>query len=156
MVSLVSGHVSGSLSFIFCPCLRGLPRPLYAGGADQKQAFLLSRIRESALISACASTQLALLYSLSNTASTEFVVCLQTCWSCAAALGIGDSPLLIRSCSNGSAQLLWSSGIQLHPDSCLPTKKPRQGKLDNSERQHNRSLARLRIVVEHVNLSSPF
>ena len=25
------------------------------------------------------------------------------------------------------------------------------GKLDKSERQHNRSLARLRIVVEHVN-----
>ena len=40
---------------------------------------------------------------------------------------------------------------KLHPDSCLPTKKPRQGKLDKSERQHNRSLARLRIVVEHVN-----
>ena len=34
---------------------------------------------------------------------------------------------------------------------CLPTKKPCQGKLDKSERQHNRSLARLRIVVEHVN-----
>jgi DDE superfamily endonuclease len=40
---------------------------------------------------------------------------------------------------------------KLHPDSCLPTKKPRQGKLAKSERQHNRSLARLRIVVEHVN-----
>ena len=40
---------------------------------------------------------------------------------------------------------------KLHPDSCLPTKKPRQGKLDQSERQHNCSLARLRIVVEHVN-----
>ncbi len=40
---------------------------------------------------------------------------------------------------------------KLHADSCLPTKKPRQGKLDNSERQHNRSFARLRIVVEHVN-----
>jgi DDE superfamily endonuclease len=40
---------------------------------------------------------------------------------------------------------------KLHPDCCLPTKKPRQGKLDKSERQHNRSLARLRIVVEHVN-----
>ncbi len=40
---------------------------------------------------------------------------------------------------------------KLHPCSCLPTKKPRQGKLDESERQHNRSLAGLRIVVEHVN-----
>lgn len=40
---------------------------------------------------------------------------------------------------------------KLHPHSCLPTKKPRQGQLDQSERQHNRLLARLRIVVEHVN-----
>jgi hypothetical protein len=40
---------------------------------------------------------------------------------------------------------------KLHPDCCLPTKKPRQGKLDKSERQHNRSLARLRIVVEGGN-----
>jgi DDE superfamily endonuclease len=40
---------------------------------------------------------------------------------------------------------------KLHQGSCLPTKKPRQCKLDKSERQHNRSLARLRIIVEHVN-----
>jgi transposase len=39
----------------------------------------------------------------------------------------------------------------LHSSSCLPTKKPRQKKLDRSERQYNRLLARLRIVVEHVN-----
>lgn len=39
----------------------------------------------------------------------------------------------------------------LHPGSCIPTKKPRNGKLDLTERQHNRTLARLRIVVEHVN-----
>ena len=40
---------------------------------------------------------------------------------------------------------------RLHSTSCLPTKKPRQKQLDKSERQHNRLLARLRIVVEHVN-----
>lgn len=39
----------------------------------------------------------------------------------------------------------------LHPSSCIPTKKPRKRKLDPTERQHNRNLARLRIVVEHVN-----
>ncbi len=40
---------------------------------------------------------------------------------------------------------------KLHPRSCTPTKKPRQQKLDSSERQHNRLLARLRVVAEHVN-----
>jgi transposase len=40
---------------------------------------------------------------------------------------------------------------KLHPSSCLPTKKPRNQKLAKSECQHNRFLARLRIVVEHVN-----
>lgn len=40
---------------------------------------------------------------------------------------------------------------QLHPSSCIPTKKPRDAKLNESERQHNRLLARLRMVVEHVN-----
>jgi DDE superfamily endonuclease len=39
----------------------------------------------------------------------------------------------------------------LHFNSCLPTKKPRQKTLERSERQHNRLLARLRIIVEHVN-----
>jgi hypothetical protein len=40
---------------------------------------------------------------------------------------------------------------KLHPHSCIPAKKPRQGKLDEAERQHNRNLARLRVVAEHVN-----
>lgn len=40
---------------------------------------------------------------------------------------------------------------KLHPASCTPAKKPRQGKLDKAERQHNRKLARLRVVAEHVN-----
>jgi len=40
---------------------------------------------------------------------------------------------------------------KLHSSSCIPTKKPRQSKLDKSERQHNRNLARLRVVAEHVN-----
>jgi transposase len=40
---------------------------------------------------------------------------------------------------------------KLHPSSCTPAKKPRQAKLDSFERQHNRLLARLRVVVEHVN-----
>lgn len=38
-----------------------------------------------------------------------------------------------------------------HPHSSLPTKKPRQGKVDKAERHHNQNLARLRVVVEHVN-----
>jgi transposase len=40
---------------------------------------------------------------------------------------------------------------ELHASSCIPMKRPRTGKLDKDERQHNRLLARLRIVVEHVN-----
>lgn len=40
---------------------------------------------------------------------------------------------------------------KLHASSCTPTKKPRQAKLDKFERQHNRLLARLRVVAEHVN-----
>lgn len=40
---------------------------------------------------------------------------------------------------------------KLHPSSCTPTKKSRQTKLDKFERQHNRLLARLRVVAEHVN-----
>ena len=40
---------------------------------------------------------------------------------------------------------------KLHPHSCIPAKKPRQSKLDEAERQHNRNLARLRVVAEHVN-----
>jgi hypothetical protein len=39
----------------------------------------------------------------------------------------------------------------LHTLSCTPTKKRRTAKLDSSERQHNRLLARLRVVAEHVN-----
>ena len=40
---------------------------------------------------------------------------------------------------------------KLHPSSCTPAKKLRQVKLDKFERQHNRLLARLRVVAEHVN-----
>lgn len=40
---------------------------------------------------------------------------------------------------------------KLHPNSCTPTKKPRRRKLDKQECQHNRLLARLRVVAEHVN-----
>jgi len=40
---------------------------------------------------------------------------------------------------------------KLHSSSCSPTKKPRKAKLEESERQHNRLLARLRVVAEHVN-----
>lgn len=40
---------------------------------------------------------------------------------------------------------------KLHPSSCTPIKKPRKTKLDKFERQHNRLLARLRVVAEHVN-----
>jgi len=40
---------------------------------------------------------------------------------------------------------------KLHSSSCTPTKKTRKTKLDPCERQHNRLLARLRVVAEHVN-----
>lgn len=40
---------------------------------------------------------------------------------------------------------------KLHSSSCTPTKKHRKQKLDKYEHQHNRLLARLRFVVEHVN-----
>jgi DDE superfamily endonuclease len=40
---------------------------------------------------------------------------------------------------------------KVHANSCTPTKKPRKAKLDVSERQHNRLLASLRVVIEHVN-----
>lgn len=40
---------------------------------------------------------------------------------------------------------------KLHRCSCIPTKKPPQRPLDTSERQHNRSLAQLRVIAEHVN-----
>lgn len=40
---------------------------------------------------------------------------------------------------------------KLHLNSCTPVKKPRQRPLSCQERQHNRNLARLRVVAEHVN-----
>jgi hypothetical protein len=40
---------------------------------------------------------------------------------------------------------------KIHGNSCLPTKKPRKKQLDEHERQHNRHLARLRVIVEHMN-----
>lgn len=40
---------------------------------------------------------------------------------------------------------------EVYSSSCAPTKKPRQAKLDKVERQHNRLLARLRVIAEHVN-----
>lgn len=40
---------------------------------------------------------------------------------------------------------------KLHANSCTPAKKPPKQSLDSSERQHNRNLARLRVVAEHVN-----
>lgn len=54
------------------------------------------------------------------------------------------------------AQLcLADSGYQglakLRTQSCIPTKRSRQAPLNPAARLHNRLLARLRIVVEHVN-----
>lgn len=40
---------------------------------------------------------------------------------------------------------------KLHPYSCIPTKKPRGANLSTPERQHNRHLASLRVVGEHLN-----
>lgn len=36
-------------------------------------------------------------------------------------------------------------------NSCIPIKKPQKKKLEECERQHNRLLAQVRVVVEHVN-----
>jgi hypothetical protein len=40
---------------------------------------------------------------------------------------------------------------KIHTCSCIPTKKPRGTDLSISEHQHNRNLARLRVVGEHIN-----
>lgn len=40
---------------------------------------------------------------------------------------------------------------KLHSHSCVPTKKPRKGKLDKAQLHHNRNLARARVVIEHIN-----
>ena len=40
---------------------------------------------------------------------------------------------------------------KLHPCSCIPIKKPRKGKPGKAERRHNRILASVRVVAEHVN-----
>lgn len=50
---------------------------------------------------------------------------------------------------------LEDSGYQgiskLHANSNLPKKKPRGGKLTNVQKQSNRTLARRRVVIEHIN-----
>lgn len=40
---------------------------------------------------------------------------------------------------------------KLHFNSCLPQKKPRGGKLTKEQKQSNRTLARRRVVIEHIN-----
>lgn len=40
---------------------------------------------------------------------------------------------------------------KLHTPSCIPTEKPRRADLSTPERQHNRNLAQLRVVGEHIN-----
>ena len=40
---------------------------------------------------------------------------------------------------------------KLHKSACTPTKKPRQQPLPVADKQHNRSLARLRVRVEQGN-----
>ena len=39
---------------------------------------------------------------------------------------------------------------KLHKGACTPTKKPRLQPLPTADKQHNRSLARLRVRVEHI------
>ena len=41
--------------------------------------------------------------------------------------------------------------VKLHSSSWTPTKKPPKTKLAHYERQHNRLLAQLPVVAEHVN-----
>lgn len=40
---------------------------------------------------------------------------------------------------------------KLHPNSCLPKKKPRGGQLSREDKLYNRTLARERVVIEQVN-----
>lgn len=40
---------------------------------------------------------------------------------------------------------------KIHTYSCIPAKKPRCADLSTEERQHNRNLAQLRVVGEHIN-----
>ncbi|MBW4434680.1 MAG: transposase [Pelatocladus maniniholoensis HA4357-MV3] len=40
---------------------------------------------------------------------------------------------------------------KIHAISCIPAKKPRGANLSPANRQHNRNLAQLRIVGEHIN-----
>ncbi|WP_062295504.1 IS5/IS1182 family transposase [Nostoc piscinale] len=42
---------------------------------------------------------------------------------------------------------------KLYTLSCIPCKKPRGANLPTSQRQHNRLLARLGVVGEHINRS---
>ncbi len=42
-------------------------------------------------------------------------------------------------------------GIQkFHPNSQVPSKKPRKGKLSNEEKKKNRELAKKRVIGEHI------
>lgn len=40
---------------------------------------------------------------------------------------------------------------KLHPNSQLPQKKPRKGRLSDEDKKKNRELARIRVIGEHVN-----
>lgn len=40
--------------------------------------------------------------------------------------------------------------VSRHPQTCLPIKKAKGKKLSDAAKQHNRSLAKFRIAVEHV------
>ena len=41
--------------------------------------------------------------------------------------------------------------LKLHKNSCLPKKKPKGGVLSVEDKAENRCLARVRILVEHLN-----
>jgi len=45
----------------------------------------------------------------------------------------------------------YQSLIKLYSSSCVPTKKPRKGKLEKAELHHNRTLVQARVAVEHIN-----
>ena len=105
-------QVSGSFNLNLLPCIRGLPRPEYGGGACHKHRFERKRINLSAGILAVFNTNGAHPYSLSHNDIGLVAKNLHTCLNCHTALWIGLSHPVILSCLNGKAQLPESSGIQ--------------------------------------------
>ena len=87
-------------------------------GIPHRQVFDRIRITQSASSLAVANTHFAFPYSRSSKTNAFWWQCLSTCLSCQAALVIGDSQLVIRSCHRAMPNYcvplaIWLSS--LHP-----------------------------------------